>query len=72
MGFDVLQGGFEGGQVDGFEAVPVGEVVVGVERDFGVGFVEVVFVQDEGIGEDVAEEAGDCGFAAGGGAGEAY
>jgi hypothetical protein len=35
-----------------------------VDGDFGVGFVEVVFVQNEGVGEDVAEQASDCGFAA--------
>jgi hypothetical protein len=38
--------------------------VLFVDGDLGVGFVEVVFVQDEGVGEDVAEQASDGCFAA--------
>ena len=40
------------------------ELVFGVEGDFRVGFVEVVFMEDEGVGDDVAKEAGEGCFAA--------
>lgn len=33
--------------------------------------IEVVLVEDESTGEDVAEETGECRFAAGGAAGDA-
>ncbi len=53
----------EGWEVDRVETVPVLDGVGGVDRDLGVGFVEVVFVEDESSGKDVADETGEGCFA---------
>ncbi len=42
--------------INGFYAVPIGEAIV--SWDCGVRDVEVVLVEDEGVREDAAEEAG--------------
>lgn len=60
---DVFQGVLELRQVDGFEAIPVGDVVVFVNGNVLVAFVEVVFVKNESPGEDVAEDTGEGSFA---------
>lgn len=69
-GAEAVEDGAEGGQVEAAGAVPVREAVLG--GDFGVGLVEVVGVDGEGVGrgEDGVEGGGEGGFAGGGGAGE--
>lgn len=70
-GPEAAEDGGQGGQVEAAGAVPVREAVVG-GGDFGVGLVEVVGVDGEGVGrgEDGGEGGGEGGFAGGGGAGE--
>ena len=65
---DEAEGFDERGYVQRCGAIPVTEA--GAERELFLRPVEVVFVEDEGVGEDGAQEAGEGGFAAGGGAGE--
>lgn len=78
---DVRQGVSHGGDVDGAGAVPVEEAIFrgksrgvktldkkygeGRRGSLGLRAVEVVLVQDEGAGEDVAQETGQCGLATG-------
>ena len=70
-GPEAVEDGGQGRQVEAAGAVPVLEAVVG-GGDFGVGSVEVVGVDGEGVGrgEDGVEGGGEGGFAGGGGAGE--
>lgn len=36
--------------------------MIGMKGEEGFGFVEVVFVEDEGVWEEVVEEVGECCF----------